>query len=176
MSTLELLCESVESSVRNNNWYSALAVALTLPDICASLGSENGVSSRTLYAKWFDENVGDRYKRHVGPDRELTIFLGGDDCYALRCALLHQGMSDISGQRARRALTDFKFIVPPEGCQIHCNKNDGTLQLQVDMFVDDIVNAVRVWRDNMREEEIIESRLNNMAEISIILPGQGFII
>ena len=174
MPALELLCESAEASVRSQNWYSALMMALTLPDICASLGSENGKSSRTLYAEWFDENVGDHYKIRIGRDEELFTFLGGDDCYALRCAFLHHGMSDITDQRAQRALTNFKFVVPPKGLQIHCNLWDEVLQLQVDLFVNDIINSVRSWREKVRGQETVEMRLNNMAEISIMLPGQGF--
>ena len=173
MPTLELLCESVEISVRNQNWYSALAVALTLPDICASLESNDGNSSGDRYARWFDENVGDRYKFHVGADREPVTFLAGGDCYALRCTVLHQGMFDISNQRARRALTGFKFIVPPQGQQIHCNMFNDSLQLQVDVFVIDIVESVRAWRDRLRGTSLVEERLNNMAEISVLAPSQA---
>ena len=39
------------------------------------------------------------------PDGAPHVFLHGEDCYALRCAVLHEGADDIVTQRARVALT-----------------------------------------------------------------------
>lgn len=64
-----------------------------------------------------------------------TSFLNGGDCYALRCAVLHEGSDDIVEQRAREALERFEFYEPAPGLRMHCNQIGVRLQLQVDLFL-----------------------------------------
>ncbi len=71
----------------------------------------------------------------------------GEDCYALRCALLHEGTDDISEQRAQEVLENFKFVVPPDGLIVHNNQSGKALQLQVDIFCRDICASVLDWLD-----------------------------
>jgi hypothetical protein len=103
---------------------------------------------------------------------------GGDDCYALRCSFLHQGLSDITEQRARRVLSDFRFVHPdPNGRLVpHCNRfRDAVhdvLQLQVDLFCRDICAGVEQWeRKKLSKDPEIEKRANEML---VILPPQKF--
>ena len=73
------LCDSIDSSILNENWYSALLGALTLPDICGAIEypklkelKENGIVINR-YTKWFDEFVGEDYKiRHNLNKNSLT--------------------------------------------------------------------------------------------------------
>ncbi len=64
-------------------------------------------------------------------------FLSGNDCYALRCAYLHEGSDNISQQNAKEVVDKFHFIVAPKGSTIHCNMMNTKLQLQVDIFCED---------------------------------------
>jgi hypothetical protein len=78
--------------------------------------------------------------------RKPHVFLHGEDTYALRCAVLHEGVDDIDNQRAREALGSFLFVEPPAGrSSIHCNQSNGVLQLQVDIFCGDICDGVDKW-------------------------------
>src|SRR5258706_13882456 len=62
---------------RNGNAYwSLLHVTVCLPDICASLGSDNGETSRTRYVAWCDRYL---------PDPLLS----GPERYRMRCEVLH---------------------------------------------------------------------------------------
>lgn len=57
---MEQLLQSVEDSLRNRNWLSALFVAVTLPDICAaSEGLISGVGDR--YRDWFNRYLKKKY-------------------------------------------------------------------------------------------------------------------
>jgi len=85
---MENIINSARESIKTGNYYGALFIALTLPDICSALG--NGTTNGDLYAKWFEDNLL-QYKR----------FCSGNDCYALRCALLHQGKDNITEQKKR---------------------------------------------------------------------------
>lgn len=138
--------EAVEKSIENKNWYSALGLALALPDICGKIQHSN-LSSSKRYIKWFDEYVLFKYISNVCG--ESQIFLCGSDCYALRCSYLHQGESTIEEQRAREVLSKFVFTAPNEEMLIHNNfTHCGTnvkLQLQVDIFCKDIADGVKKW-------------------------------
>ncbi|MGD0754892.1 MAG: hypothetical protein ABR927_07505 [Bacteroidales bacterium] len=74
------LIDSVESSIKIGNWYSALTLTLTLPDIAGKVDYPIS-SSNKRYSAWFDKYLGDKYKAKVGPKKEEHIFLSGNDCY-----------------------------------------------------------------------------------------------
>lgn len=138
--------QAIEKSLQEENWYAALSVALALPDICANVCSPNEGSQRR-YVKWYDQYMLPKYTRQVGADRKEHFFLQGGDCYALRCALLHEGTHDITEQRARKVIENFSFVVPPKGWTVHMNSNGNALQLQVDVFCNDICSSVHRWLD-----------------------------
>ena len=94
-------------------------VALTLPDIAGKIEYPIS-SSRVRYSSWFNKYVGERYKSRIGARNEEHTFLSGNDCYALRCAYLHEGVTDISGQKSRDVLDDFIFVALKEGSRVHC--------------------------------------------------------
>lgn len=137
------LVEAVRAAVHAENWYAALALALALPDTCAWLeGSPRG---KRRYIDWCRRHVEPTYTAEVGPDRQRQVFMSANDLYALRCAYLHQGVDDITEHEARDALKRFQFIPPPPGGMLHCNQDDATLQLQVDLFCEDICRGVVTW-------------------------------
>ena len=114
---------AVEEALQQRNFYAALTTALALPDICCWV--ESPPTSGQKYAAWFDKYVKEKYTYEVGANKSQQVFLQGSDCYALRCACLHQGGDNIETQRARKILKDFVFIEPPAFGQVHCNLSDG---------------------------------------------------
>lgn len=93
------------------------------------------------------------------------MFLSPSDCYALRCALLHEGRAEITEQRAREALDRFHFIEPPKSGMVHCNQSDNVLQLQVDIFCQDIINALRAWINDTKSNTDIQQRLSGVLKV-----------
>jgi hypothetical protein len=59
----------------------ALISTLSLIDICSALESENGEADKHKYMAW--------YEKHLGPH---YTWLSSQDCYGLRCGLIHQGV------------------------------------------------------------------------------------
>jgi hypothetical protein len=143
---MQQFVDAVRQAIATSNWVSALATALALPDICGWLETP-AVTSQKRYEAWFDTYMLERYTALVGrgdpPDKH--VFLSGADCYALRCALLHEGSDSTERQRAREALTRFRFVAPQPGVEVHCNQVDSLLQLQVDLFCEDICEGVEDW-------------------------------
>ncbi len=158
------LINSIESSIRNENWHAALLVTLTLPDIAGKIENPTYCSSKR-YAMWFDKYVGDLYKSKMGPQKIEHTFLSGNDCYALRCSYLHEGITDITQQKARDVLDEFIFVVPPKGAIVHCNQMDNKLQLQVENFCNDIINGLIHWLLDIIDDPTKQAALSSLIKI-----------
>lgn len=155
---MEGFFDDLEKAVRAENWHAALVMSLTLPDICAKAVTPTEGSKRR-YVAWFDQHLRPRYTSGVGPWREPVVFLSGDDCYALRCALLHEGSADITQQQARKVLELFRFYVPGKrNIRAHRNRMNDTLILMVDEFATEVLDAARAWWRSLPEEERAATR------------------
>lgn len=143
---MDRFTSAIRQSLENKNWYAALYLSLTLPDICARLESDNSKSNGAKYAAWFDEYLSDMYRRKIGGNPTPHVFISGNDCYALRCSMLHEGGTDVATQRCREVLEKFHFTV----VGAHCNQFNSVLQLDVPTFCNDVCKAVEDWDSKFR--------------------------
>jgi hypothetical protein len=144
------LLTAINASIAQQNWYAALSVTLALPDICGWL-EDPSASTQDRYVSWFD--------RFVAANYESLFFLGGRDCYALRCAFVHEGREEIITQRAREVLDRFQFTVAPPGLRIHCNRFGSKLQLQVDIFCSEFVAGGEAWLQQVGTRREVQARM-----------------
>jgi hypothetical protein len=153
------LIKALEAALQNENWYGALFVALTVPDICGYLETlKESISGR--YKRWFKKYM-PLYASYVGGESTRKIFLSPSDCYALRCALIHQGGEVVKEQKARETLERFHFTEPSPNIQIHCIViNDNILQLQVDIFCRDVLNGFKKWCQDTQNTPDIKHRID----------------
>lgn len=92
--------EEIKRALDMNLYNCALAVALTLPDVCGKVDRpDQSVSKR--YKSWFDEYA-KKYFTSITtklPEESKVeyVWLTSDECYALRCAVLHAGGYKVSG-------------------------------------------------------------------------------
>lgn len=119
--------DAVRKAIRDKNWYEALFIALTLPDICGKIDDSDKGSGRIRYSRWFEKYM-----------KEYNGFLSGNDCYELRCALLHK-VSDKTGAKTRDVLKHFIFLNGGTHLNLVQNSNvagkvESFLQLRVDKF------------------------------------------
>jgi hypothetical protein len=109
----------IKLALNSNSYLSALALSLTLPDICGKIEYphykyENGRRNvGKQYATWFDDWVNHYYADPSGWTNDYSkaknpIFTG-EMCYSLRCSFLHDGNSDINywGDKEDK---DFNYI------------------------------------------------------------------
>lgn len=83
--------KAIRKALQDENPYVALALALTLPDICGQIEYPwKKVGER--YKDWFDNNVLPQYYK---VNNELEFPFDGKVCYQLRCSYLHSGNSDV---------------------------------------------------------------------------------
>ena len=159
--------QAIEISLNTQNWYSALALSLTLPDICGKIDYPN-LHSRSRYSKWFDMYVGEDYKMTL--EGETITFLTGNDCYALRCSYLHEGSNNVSEQTAREIITEKFVLMFSQGINFHKCSNRGKIVLFLPDFCKDIAEGVLKWI-NVIENEIDEiRRIKNNSLMKIYLP------
>lgn len=78
--------EDIKKALEAEAYLSALALALTLPDICGKVAYPK-LSSGERYIKWFDENITDYSLNEIA---DYPVF-DGKKCYKLRCSFLHEG-------------------------------------------------------------------------------------
>lgn len=145
---MEEFLEQIEASCKIGHFYLALFCCLALPDICGAISSDDGIANGQRYKDWFDAYVAPSYG---------GSFDGGN-CYAFRCAALHQGRSD----HKNLGYTRIVFLVPTGTNQsrMHNNVLNDALNLDVTEFCHDIVGAVRTW---MRREASNPAFQRNMA-------------
>jgi hypothetical protein len=161
---MEHLTSAVLASLSHQNWYAALSLSLTLPDICGRIQSPQ-MRSRQRYVAWFDRWLLSRYQALIGPENLPHTFLSGRDCYALRCAFLHQGELVLDGQPAREVLDRIHFTAPRPGSFVHRNQTDAILQLQVDAFCIDICRSVADWLREAQADPELSARIRSLAMI-----------
>ncbi|UYZ85346.1 hypothetical protein MTZ49_07305 [Entomomonas sp. E2T0] len=79
--------EDIKKALEAKAYLSALALTLTLPDICGKIAYPNDKNGER-YIKWFNENL-TKYDYPKEFDEKLKF--DGKKCWKLRCAFLHEG-------------------------------------------------------------------------------------
>ncbi|GMB00457.1 hypothetical protein [Pelosinus sp. IPA-1] len=147
---MEELIASIEKSLDSKNWYAALAVALILPDICGKNDNPKKSSSER-YKLWFDTYVKRCYmiQESIG-----SASISGGDCYAIRCALLHEFSEDLSSHKARQILAKYKFCSPNANFSYSFKiKESGCeIAIRVDEFCNNICMGVRKWIEESKSK------------------------
>jgi len=103
--------EEIRKALKNECYLSALALTLTLPDICSKI--EYGpTSNRQHYIKWFDKHVGHYYAQgEFKKEVYEKLTFDGKACYALRCSYLHAGNSSEINNDKRFLVNNFSLCI-----------------------------------------------------------------
>lgn len=188
--SLEQFIKAVEQSIAAENWYAALALCLTLPDI--TVGLENpALNHRARFEKFHsrylrvfyefaplalnDPPGTQQYRETMAKSFELrplalsgaitlnqfenSVFgqrtrdqrwcwFGPEDFFGLRCAIIHDGTHQ-QEMRQGRVYKNYKLEVPVNGHEMHLNRDDDILQLQVDVLCAEICLGARIWKDTV---------------------------
>lgn len=129
--------DDIKKALENGCFYSSLALALTLPDICAKVEFSNSKNNGSkLYIEWFDKYVYSVYYKYDGEYSEVyegTEF-NGDACYQLRCSFLHSGNLNITNEKKGVKINKFELsIYGAERFGILDNGSNKTYQVRLDV-------------------------------------------
>jgi hypothetical protein len=95
------MLESITGSLKSENWYAALAVALTVPDVGGALEHADEKATPERYGAWFEKWLA---KEYGFSQFHQFVWITGKQCYELRCALLHNSSDDISTPHFKKTL------------------------------------------------------------------------
>lgn len=149
----------IDTALDANLYYLAMFGALAIPDICAAMQAESGQTTSRRYKNWFNRYVADRY---VVRGESL---LSGEDCYRLRCSLLHQGTAYYKkGTYAQYILVESEATTN----WVHLNRfklPTGTvLNLDVRTFCRDILSGAYAWLEEYESTDVFRENFDRFMQ------------
>lgn len=154
-------------AAEDDNWFAALPLALTLPDICGAVDDPGAGKSKKRYVEWWDAYMAPRY--WVRPDEdelpqwEPFTYLPGAEAYALRCAYLHSGTDNV--ERGSAVLSRIRFLGPPSPAAFGYSVSTRTLNVGLEQFVEWVCLAVEQWLADRSANATAEERLKGLVSI-----------
>lgn len=109
---IEIYVNDIARSLKDKCYFSALALALSLPDMCgiAEFTSETSVAKR--YIGWYDKYLGPFFKQGTDSLEVEQPWLSGEIVYNLRNTFLHQGNPNVTGSKIKAQANQIdKFIL-----------------------------------------------------------------
>jgi hypothetical protein len=166
---LTAILREIEKALDAKLYYLAIAVALSVPDICACLEFDPDNPTRATmktYSTWCNTNIGSKFDN-----------LNGDDLFYLRCGILHRGNFDNGKSKFNRVLFlcpesvikahDAVFTVEP-GVKIggkdaeELRLSGKILHLDVVRFCNSIMDAARAWSVSKSDDPNVQRNLPNL--------------
>lgn len=146
--SFETILGNIRDCLDGQMFYAALVVSLTIPEVCASLEAQGGRGNNERYKKWYTEYLSLSYPN-----------LTADDCYSLRCSVLHQGKLGRPGMQYSRVL----FTIPnSRNIVLHNNIINDALNLDVVHFCNDVIAAARNWLAAKHDDVCVIENLPNL--------------
>jgi hypothetical protein len=149
---METILQEIERALQSQMYYLALQATLTLPDICAALEAPNGRTSGDKYRAWFNANAAARLS-----------FLTADDCYSLRCGVVHQGKFGPSLKQYDRPI----FVLPANAVFVNCKITMPDKEYFLSgaaEFCREIIAAVREWFGTKALDATVQANLPNLIQ------------
>jgi len=156
---MQQIVDSLKKCIQDANFTATLMISLSIPDICGKLQDQTISSKR--YINWFNKYMISKYSKS----------LTGNDCYALRCAILHEGSQDISKQEKRQILDKFYFTTADGGHLTHFSRcivgdinydNKEFLQISVKAFCTDFIEGIEKWEKDVSGNKEVQENIRGM--------------
>jgi len=165
-------------AIKNDNLYAALSLALLIPDICGSLEDPGPSKSRQRYIAWYSKWSLPKFSAEIGIERTPTVFVSADDCYQLRCSLIHSGTAEIEPGK-QSALDRFIFFDKTTGAHLNLFSNtvyngvkQSFLQLRADRFSETMFSAADEWDRAVSGDAKIQAEKAKL----LVIHGAGYTV
>lgn len=96
---LNRIIHEIDQSISNECYFAALALALTIPDICGKAEYPDK-STTARYIQWYNKYVG-KYEKPESLDAQDMPYMSGEIVFNLRNSLLHQGNPNIEAKKVK---------------------------------------------------------------------------
>jgi hypothetical protein len=156
-SPLEMIFREIETAVSSGFYYLAIAVCLSVPDICAALLCDPKAIwvTEKKYTAWCKANLEPRFEHFTA-----------EDCYRLRCGVLHQGNFGHPRARYDRILFNIAGGITVHDARIKDGKGgEVVLTLDCATFCRTMISAAREWLLSMASNTNVQSNLPNIVRL-----------
>lgn len=147
---MDSIFHEIERALQAGLYYMAVSMALTIPDICAALESEDGETSARRYKAWCNANLANRYPR-----------ITDVDMYSLRCGVVHQGRFGHPQMQYARII----FTIPNAQRNVfHDNILNDALNLDAVTFCNDVIEAARKWFADQHNNPVVTQNAQRLVQ------------
>jgi hypothetical protein len=156
--TVLIVIEEIEKALEAERFLSALALALTLPDICGRAAAAAPKSTGKQYVAWYDAHITPYYEPDFPELGEYPKF-DGVACYKLRCTLLH------SAEMPAASFDTFELTINRPVCGVYSGglrgytwpdgdepKKKSRVRVDIAGLAFRLCQAARVFYEEKREE------------------------
>lgn len=163
---------AIRKCLDTENWYGAIVISLTMPDICGRIAYPTMKPGRQRYETWFDDYLSGYNQPVISGNR--VAFMTASDCYALRCSILHIGTADVTEQNARDTLNKFYFSTTGS----HGIRIDDKLVLNVTRFCEEVAQATEKWSKDIEGNASAQEAIQELLTIHSqpFHPSNGIVI
>lgn len=158
-SPLASIYREIEQALAANLYYLAIAVTVSLPDICATLEGKAPTNWET-YKTWFRDNAAKRF----------TNF-GEHECYELRCGVVHNARL-MGGKDKRSGFDKIVFTPPSSPFKIHdsvSRDNSGikesALLMDTVSFCSEMIDAAREWETTHASNPVVRANMEHIVRL-----------
>jgi len=160
----------IELNVQDSRWQSALALALTLPDICGGIAfadvvkhyrdgrvmlDRQGIPIRDVggqYVRWYETYAAPFFK--LNESDELP-YICGPRCWQLRCEYLHQNKGFLNDEEEPASRFHLGVNCGTSVCQMDEGVQEGTIDIRIDIeqFCLRMCRAARSYYEQVHQTE-----------------------
>jgi hypothetical protein len=166
---MHAITAQIEAALEARLHFLAIFVAVAIPDICAAMESQDGITNRTKYKAWYRQWLGDAFP-----------FLSDGQMYSLRCGIVHEGRAVHEGLAARavsttgtasigslQSYTRVLFTIPTdpvtvvaEGAAIHFTSSGESVYLQdAELFCRGVITAANQWSAEKTDNQTVQRHM-----------------
>lgn len=147
---------AIKQSLDSENYCAAMFMIVAIPDICVAL--QEGKTTGEKYISWFENNL-----------PQFNGYMSGKDCYAFRCALLHEGKDEILDHHSKKDYLD-KFIILTSKSPKSAHRSvlgdlsyasgpqPNRIFINIHKFSEEVINAAQVFicKNNLNSSSIVK--------------------
>jgi hypothetical protein len=161
-SPLHRYLADIHYAVNATAFYSALALALAIPDICGAIEFPDEQAVGRRYRDWFESWCG-----------LMQSYVGAADCYAIRCSYLHEGIQEFGGRSTIDAtLSHIQFTVGMGGggwsytniAAAPGSDAKPAVRIPVELFCRDMTTSADAWRRSRASDPRTALALSRLIE------------
>src|ERR1700722_15181592 len=153
VTSLDMALIEIERALQAHLYYLALISTLSLIDMCAALEDEDGETNQTKFRAWYSKNLAEHY-----------TWLSDQDCYGLRCGILHRGVMDHAVRKKPKSTWNrIAFSLPDaNGNTVRQMAMEDFYCTGLAEFCQDVTARVRAWADNAKHNPIVRKNAENL--------------